>query len=53
MVTMWLGRKCLMFADMYKNVVMVVWNIVKRISNSAAERVGSFYIFLDYCVMWT
>lgn len=27
---------------------MVVWNIVKRISNSAAERVGSFYIFLDF-----
>lgn len=29
---------------------MVVWNIVKKISNSAAEKVSSFCIFLDYIV---
>lgn len=29
---------------------MVVWNLVKRISNSAAKKVSSFYIFLDYTV---
>lgn len=29
---------------------MVVWNIVKWISNSAAKKISSFSIFLDYAV---